>query len=148
MFAHSAEATTAAMAVTEACGRPRWAKLSPNAGDLVPIVDAAVEGGAEAVTLVNTVMGMAIDPVSRTYRLGNGGEACRAPPSTRLRSGQFTMWPPPDPRYRSSESVASPMPRRRLNYWWRGPVRSKWEPPASGIPVRPDGLRRAWLTGA
>ena len=36
-------------------------------------VDAAVRGGAEAVTLVNTVMGMAIDPATRTYRLGNGG---------------------------------------------------------------------------
>lgn len=73
MFAHSAEATEAAMAVTAACGRPRWAKLSPNAGDILPIVDAAVRGGAEAVTLINTVMGMAIDPVTRTYRLGNGG---------------------------------------------------------------------------
>lgn len=73
MFAHSAEATEAAMAVTAGCGRPRWAKLSPNAGDLVPIVDAAVRGGAEAVTLVNTVMGMAIDPATAAYRLGNGG---------------------------------------------------------------------------
>ena len=73
MFAHSAEATEAAMAATVGCGRPRWAKLSPNAGDLLPIVDAAMRGGAEAVTLVNTVMGMAIDPATRTYRLGNGG---------------------------------------------------------------------------
>jgi dihydroorotate dehydrogenase (NAD+) catalytic subunit len=73
MFAHSAEATEAAMAATVGCGRPRWAKLSPNGGDLVPIVDAAMRGGAEAVTLVNTVMGMAIDPATRTYCLGNGG---------------------------------------------------------------------------
>lgn len=73
MFAHSAEATEAAMSVTAGCGRPRWAKLSPNAGDLLPIVDAAVRGGAEAVTLVNTVMGMAIDPATGRYRLGNGG---------------------------------------------------------------------------
>jgi dihydroorotate dehydrogenase (NAD+) catalytic subunit len=73
MFAHSAEATEAAMAATVGCGRPRWAKLSPNGGDLVPIVDAATRGGAEAVTLVNTVMGMAIDPATRTYCLGNGG---------------------------------------------------------------------------
>lgn len=73
MFAHSTEATEAAMAATAGCGRPRWAKLSPNVGDLVPIVDAAMAGGAEAVTLVNTVMGMAIDPVTHTYRLGNGG---------------------------------------------------------------------------
>lgn len=79
MFAHSADATEAAMAVTEACGRPRWAKLSPNAGDLLPIVDAAVRGGAEAVTLVNTVMGMAIDPVTGTYGLGNGGGGLSGP---------------------------------------------------------------------
>jgi dihydroorotate dehydrogenase (NAD+) catalytic subunit len=79
MFAHSAEATEAAMAVTEACGRPRWAKLSPNAGDLLPIVDAAIRGGAEAVTLVNTVMGMAIDPVTGAYGLGNGGGGLSGP---------------------------------------------------------------------
>lgn len=79
MFAHSPEATRAAMEVTVGCGRPRWAKLSPNAGDLVPIVDAAIAGGAEAVTLVNTVMGMAIDPATRTYRLGNGGGGLSGP---------------------------------------------------------------------
>ena len=79
MFAHSATATEAAMAVTAGCGRPRWAKLSPNVGDLVPIVDAAMAGGAEAVTLVNTVMGMAIDPATRTYRLGNGGGGLSGP---------------------------------------------------------------------
>jgi dihydroorotate dehydrogenase (NAD+) catalytic subunit len=79
MFAHSAEATELAMAATAGCGRPRWAKLSPNAGDLVPIVDAAVRGGAEAVTLVNTVMAMAIDPVTRRYRLGNGGGGLSGP---------------------------------------------------------------------
>lgn len=79
MFAHSVEATEAAMAATAGCGRPRWAKLSPNVGDLLPIVDAAVRGGAEAVTLVNTVMGMAIDPASATYRLGNGGGGLSGP---------------------------------------------------------------------
>ncbi len=79
MFAHSVEATEAAMAATAGCGRPRWAKLSPNVGDLVPIVDAAVAGGAEAVTLVNTVLGMAIDPVTVAYRLGNGGGGLSGP---------------------------------------------------------------------
>jgi dihydroorotate dehydrogenase (NAD+) catalytic subunit len=79
MFAHSEAATEAAMTATAGCGRPRWAKLSPNVGDLVPIVDAAMRGGAEAVTLVNTVMGMAIDPSTRTYRLGNGGGGLSGP---------------------------------------------------------------------
>jgi dihydroorotate dehydrogenase (NAD+) catalytic subunit len=72
LFAHSATATRDVMAATAACGRPRWAKLSPNVTDLVPIAEAALEGGAEAVTLVNTVMGMAIDPETGTYRLGSG----------------------------------------------------------------------------
>jgi dihydroorotate dehydrogenase (NAD+) catalytic subunit len=72
LFAHSAEATRAAMRATEACGRPRWAKLSPNVTDLIPIATAAVDGGADAVTLVNTVLGMAIDPDTGDYRLGSG----------------------------------------------------------------------------
>ncbi|CAN5152119.1 dihydroorotate dehydrogenase [soil metagenome] len=73
MFAHSAGATEEVLAATAGCGRPRWAKLSPNVTDLVEIADAAWRGGAEAVTLVNTVMGMAIDPESWRYRLGAGG---------------------------------------------------------------------------
>ena len=72
LFAHSAESTRAAMEATVACGRPRWAKLSPNVTDLVPIAEAAVAGGAEAVTLVNTVLAMAVDPESGDYRLGSG----------------------------------------------------------------------------
>lgn len=72
LFAHDASSTRDAMAATAGCGRPRWAKLSPNVTDLVPIAEAARAGGAEAVTLVNTVLGMAIDPRTGTYRLGSG----------------------------------------------------------------------------
>jgi dihydroorotate dehydrogenase (NAD+) catalytic subunit len=73
MFAHSAGATADVVAATAAIGPPRWAKLSPNVTDLVEIADAAVGSGADAVTLVNTVMGMAIDPETRRPRLGAGG---------------------------------------------------------------------------
>jgi len=72
LFAHSPSATAGVIAVTEACGRPRWAKLSPNAPNLVEVAGAAHAAGAEAVTLVNTVMGMAIDPETRRFRLGSG----------------------------------------------------------------------------
>jgi dihydroorotate dehydrogenase (NAD+) catalytic subunit len=71
MFAHDRVASEEAMAATSSCGLPRWAKLSPNVTDLVAIADACVRGGAEAVTLVNTVLGMAIDPTTRRYRLGS-----------------------------------------------------------------------------
>ena len=79
MFAHSADATTEAMAATAACGRPRWAKLSPNVTDLSAIAGAARDGGAEAVTLVNTLMGLLIDPDTRRPRLGNGGGGLSGP---------------------------------------------------------------------
>ncbi len=72
MFAHSASATEEALDAAAPCGRPRWAKLSPNVADLPEIAAAAERGGAEAVTLVNTLLGMAIDPGTRTYRLGSG----------------------------------------------------------------------------
>jgi dihydroorotate dehydrogenase (NAD+) catalytic subunit len=74
MFAHDPVATEEAMAATAGCRRPRWAKLSPNVTELVPIAEAARRGGAEAVTLVNTVMGMAVDPATRSYRLGSGSK--------------------------------------------------------------------------
>jgi dihydroorotate dehydrogenase (NAD+) catalytic subunit len=72
LFAHSADDTGAAVAATASCGRPRWAKLSPNVGHLGEIAAAAHGAGAEAVTLVNTVMGLAIDPETRRFRLGSG----------------------------------------------------------------------------
>jgi dihydroorotate dehydrogenase (NAD+) catalytic subunit len=72
LFAHSADDTRAAIAATAGCGRPRWAKLSPNVGHLAEIAAAAHAAGAEAVTLVNTALGLAIDPETRRFRLGSG----------------------------------------------------------------------------
>lgn len=79
MFAHSPERTAEVVAVTEACGRPRWAKLSPNVTDLVPIAAAAQEAGADAVTLINTMMGMVIDIERRRPLLGGGGGGLSGP---------------------------------------------------------------------
>jgi dihydroorotate dehydrogenase (NAD+) catalytic subunit len=73
MFAHSVDMTEEVLTVTEECGRPRWAKLSPNIGiGLVDIAGAAAAGGAEAVTLVNTYFGLVVDPVSGVPVLGGG----------------------------------------------------------------------------
>ncbi len=72
MFAHSPEATAAAVDAAGRAGLPLWVKLSPNVPDLVGIAGAAIGAGAEALVLVNTVLGMAIDPRRRAYRLGSG----------------------------------------------------------------------------
>jgi dihydroorotate dehydrogenase (NAD+) catalytic subunit len=76
VFAHSETATHAAtLAVVDALGgsTPAFAKLSPNVTDIVAIADAALEGGATGLTLVNSVMGLLIDARRRVPRLGAGG---------------------------------------------------------------------------
>jgi dihydroorotate dehydrogenase (NAD+) catalytic subunit len=72
MFAHSASATSEVMAATE-CGIPRWAKLSPNVTDLVDIAASALAGGADGLTLVNTLLGLALDLNTGQPVLGGGG---------------------------------------------------------------------------
>ncbi|WP_337174555.1 dihydroorotate dehydrogenase [Paludisphaera sp.] len=57
--------------VRAACPLPILAKLTPNVTDIVPIAAAAAEAGADAVTLINTVRGMAIDWRRRRPILAN-----------------------------------------------------------------------------
>lgn len=71
MFAQDPGATREAIAATERCDLPRWAKLTANVTDLVAVAGSAADAGADAVVLVNTVLGMAVDPDRRTYRLGS-----------------------------------------------------------------------------
>ena len=72
MFAHSVDSTGAAIEASKVAGLPLWAKLSPNIGDVVPIAAAARDAGAEAVTLANTLIGIAIDIHARRPILSNG----------------------------------------------------------------------------
>jgi dihydroorotate dehydrogenase (NAD+) catalytic subunit len=57
--------------VREVCPLPIIAKLTPNVTDVAPIAAAAAEAGADAVSLVNTFIGMAIDWRRRKPILGN-----------------------------------------------------------------------------
>jgi dihydroorotate dehydrogenase (NAD+) catalytic subunit len=50
--------------------RPLWAKLSPNVTDPAEMARAAEAGGADAVTLVNTFVGTAVDLATRSFKLG------------------------------------------------------------------------------
>jgi dihydroorotate dehydrogenase (NAD+) catalytic subunit len=72
LLAHDPDASAATVAAVAAAGLPRWAKLSPNTSRVAEVAAAVHAAGAEAVTLVNTVLGMAIDPRTGEYRLGAG----------------------------------------------------------------------------
>jgi dihydroorotate dehydrogenase (NAD+) catalytic subunit len=73
IFAHDAELSASVVAATEGCGRPRWAKLSPNTDRVVEVAEAVRGAGAEAVTLVNTLLGMVLHPDTLRPVLGAGG---------------------------------------------------------------------------
>jgi len=70
-------AMTAAVveSVRKVTRRPVIPKLSPNVTDIAPLARAAEASGADALSCVNTLLGMAIDVESRRPRLafGTGG---------------------------------------------------------------------------
>lgn len=63
--------------------KPMIVKLTPNTADVAAVACAAEQAGADAVSLINTLRGMALDPSSRKPWLGGGiggvsGPAVRA----------------------------------------------------------------------
>jgi len=57
--------------VRAVCPLPIIAKLTPNVTNIVPIAQAAADAGADAVSLINTFVGMAVDWRKRRPILGN-----------------------------------------------------------------------------
>ena len=58
-------------AVKSATSLPILVKLTPNTNDIVKIAVAVAEAGADAISLINTVKGMAIDIATRQPLLGS-----------------------------------------------------------------------------
>jgi dihydroorotate dehydrogenase (NAD+) catalytic subunit len=79
IFAHSALATAEIVRASKVAGLPLWIKLSPNTPELVQIADAALDAGADALVLVNTVLGLGVDIETRRPSLGNGGGGVSGP---------------------------------------------------------------------
>jgi dihydroorotate dehydrogenase (NAD+) catalytic subunit len=73
IFAHDIVMSAEVMAACSLLKFPLWAKLSPNTDRVIAVAQAVHEAGAEAVTLINTVVGMVLDPDTGRPALGNGG---------------------------------------------------------------------------
>jgi dihydroorotate dehydrogenase (NAD+) catalytic subunit len=56
----------------DACPVPIVAKLTPNVTDVVAIAKAAADGGADGVSLANTLLGLVVDWRHKRPVLGNG----------------------------------------------------------------------------
>ena len=71
-YAMRAQSTLSVMRRVRQCtDKPLWAKLTPNTGEIANVARAAEEGGADALVVANTVLGMAIDIETRRPKLGN-----------------------------------------------------------------------------
>jgi dihydroorotate dehydrogenase (NAD+) catalytic subunit len=79
IFAHSPSATAEIVEAAKAAGVPLWAKLSPNTPQLLEVARSALDAGASALVLVNTVLGLVIDIEARQPTLGNVGGGVSGP---------------------------------------------------------------------
>jgi dihydroorotate dehydrogenase (NAD+) catalytic subunit len=59
-------------AVRKLSRRPLIVKLSPNVASIATLARAAEDSGADAISLVNTFVSLAIDARARVPRIGNG----------------------------------------------------------------------------
>jgi dihydroorotate dehydrogenase (NAD+) catalytic subunit len=80
MFAHSPSATAGAVGAAMRSGLPCWAKLSPTTDRLVDVARAAVDAGATALVLVNTLRALVVDVELRASALGAGPGGLSGPP--------------------------------------------------------------------
>jgi dihydroorotate dehydrogenase (NAD+) catalytic subunit len=56
----------------EATQKPLWAKLSPNAGEISAVAEAAEKAGANAITVSNTILGLKINTETFRSCIGQG----------------------------------------------------------------------------
>jgi len=66
VFALDPAATAQAITAVRRSARsdiPVFAKLSPDVADIVPLASACVSAGADGLCLINTMLGMSIDPI-------------------------------------------------------------------------------------
>jgi dihydroorotate dehydrogenase (NAD+) catalytic subunit len=72
LFSQDAKATKELIgAVRKNTKKTLITKLSPNVTDIVEIAKAASEAGTDALSLINTVLGMEVDIVTKRPKLGN-----------------------------------------------------------------------------
>ena len=56
-------------ACREVIKKPLWIKLTPNTSDIVALAKACADGGADGLSIINTITGMAIDARTRKPKI-------------------------------------------------------------------------------
>jgi dihydroorotate dehydrogenase (NAD+) catalytic subunit len=76
----AAELTEAVAARVKGSGRPLWVKLPPLVSDIALLARTVEAAGADAISLINTLPGMAIDLETRRPKLGHAQGGLSGPP--------------------------------------------------------------------
>ena len=82
------EATAIVAAARAATSKPLYAKLSPALPDIAAVALAAAEAGADGLSLVNTIRGLALDPRTLRPRLATATGGLSGPGSAAGRAGR------------------------------------------------------------
>ena len=73
------EATAIVAAARAATGKPLYAKLSPALPNIASVATAAAEAGADGLSLVNTIRGLALEPATLQPRLSTASGGLSGP---------------------------------------------------------------------
>ena len=81
IIAHDVQMSADVVAtVADVVSAPVWAKLSANTDRIVEVAQAVASSGARSLTLINTMLGLQLDPKTGRPTLGNGGGGVSGPP--------------------------------------------------------------------
>ncbi len=146
MGADPSETASAVDALRPLTGKPLIVKLTPNATDPAAVATAAEAAGADAVSLINTLKGMALHPRTREPWLGGitggvSGAAVRAVALEQVHSVSRAVRIPVDRHGRHRQRPR----RRRFPQRWAQHV-SRWAPRASATPPPAPGSRPSWTS--
>ena len=114
--------------------QPVIMKLSPNVTDITEMAKAAEAGGADVLSLINTLTGMKIDINRRTFALANKTGGMSGP-------AWYIRWQMRYP-FRSSGWVVSQPVRMHWSLSWQALLPYLWEPQTFSILMQQKKLRR------
>ena len=121
-------------------GTPLYAKLSPAQWDIAEAARAVVDAGADGLSLVNTIRGLALDPATLRPKLARGAGGYSGPALGRSRSPASTPAPPPSTS-RSSEWGRRRRGSTRSSSSRSGRARSRSGRSCSSDPLAPGRIR-------
>ena len=125
-------------ACRDATTLPLYAKLSPASWDITEVARAVEDAGADGLSLVNTMRGLALDPATLRPRLATGAGGYSGPALKPIALAAVYACAQCCRSARSSAWAASAPGSTRSSSSRRAQTRSRWAPSSSPTRARPS----------